>query len=93
MVEQRENELIAASSGPWHVFEIAGANHGTFSDFLHLAPETAGSLANDRAHSIISDLLREFFDLYLRGARAPLLDDPASQYQEISEPKKGGTPG
>ncbi len=91
MVEERENELIAASSGPWHLIEVEGADHGSFSDFVHLTPAGTG-LEPERAHTLVSNLLREFFDLYLREARAPLLEDPGSQYEELAEPRGRGTP-
>ena len=65
LVEQRENQLIEASTGPWHLIEIAGADHGTFSDLVHLTPVST-PLESEKSHTLISDLLREFFDLYLR---------------------------
>ncbi len=90
-VAAEENALIAASSGPWHLVEIAGADHGTFSDFPHLTPAAEGGLAPTRSHEILTTLLRAFFGEYLLGEASDVLRDPSAAFSEVSEPRGRGS--
>ncbi|MEM1248259.1 MAG: hypothetical protein AAGK22_17930 [Acidobacteriota bacterium] len=89
-VDAQEDALIASSSGPWHLLQFEGANHGTFSDFLHLSPEAAGAVSPERAHELLTTVLRGFFGRYLLGEEAPVLEDPGAAFAELSEPRGRG---
>ena len=85
MVTDREDALIAASTGEGYRLEIAGTTHGTFSDFLHLTPDGTGDIGRDRGHFVLTSLARAFFDRYLKQEAAPLLDDLSSLAEVTAE--------
>ncbi len=69
---------------------LPGAFHPNFSDtplmtapFLGRRLGLVGPIDPGRAHEIINAVSLAFFDRHLKGAPAPLLDDPASTYPEV----------
>ncbi|MCY3610642.1 MAG: hypothetical protein OXH51_03830 [Gemmatimonadetes bacterium] len=82
-VTRTDSALKAASTGDWYDVTIAGTNHGSFSDLVLFTPAFAGSIDTARGHEIVNALTVAFFDRYLKGAGAPLLDDPAAVYPEV----------
>ena len=85
MAEVRETDaaLKAASTGDWYDITIAGTNHGSFSDLVMLMPALAPATTPARGYEIINALTLAFFDRYLKGADAPLLDDPGAVFEEV----------
>jgi len=82
-VTRTDSALKAASTGDWYDVTIAGTNHGSFSDLVLFTPAFAASIETVRGHEIVNALTLAFFDRYLKGADAPLLDDPAAVYPEV----------
>lgn len=82
-VARTDSALKAASTGEWYDVTIAGTNHGSFSDLVLFTPGFAASIETARGHEIVNALTLAFFDRYLKGAEAPLLDDPAAMYPEV----------
>ncbi|MDE2982073.1 MAG: hypothetical protein OXU74_12850 [Gemmatimonadota bacterium] len=82
-VGRTDSALKAASTGDWYDVTIAGTNHGSFSDLVLFTPAFAASIETARGHEIVNALTLAFFDRYLKGAEAPLLDDPAAAYPEV----------
>jgi hypothetical protein len=72
---------------------ISGSSHLSFMDVPHL-PRAEGALvaamlsnttiAPDRMSRLTADLVLAFFDRYLRGATAPLLDQPFPAHPELT---------
>ena len=46
-------------------------------------PGFTGPIGSDRAHRIINSYSVAFFDRYLRGQPAPLLDGPSERFPEV----------
>ncbi len=65
------------STADWYAVTIAGSDHGDFSDLSLFYPRGKERIEPRRAHEIINAYTLAFFDRYLRGRPAPLLDgDP-----------------
>ncbi len=82
-VGRTDSALKTASTGDWYDVTIAGTNHGSFSDLVLFTPAFAASIETARGHEIVNALTVAFFDRYLKGAEAALLDDPAAVYPEV----------
>lgn len=85
MAEVRDTDarLKSASTGDWYDVTIAGTNHGSFSDLVLFIPGASPNIEPARGYEIINALTVAFFDRYLKGADAPLLDDPGALYPEV----------
>lgn len=85
MAEVRDTDarLKSASTGGWYDVTIAGTNHGSFSDLVLFIPGASPNIEPARGYEIINALTVAFFDRYLKGAEAPLLDDPGAVYPEV----------
>lgn len=84
--------LLAASPDAYRV-GISGARHNDYSDTHLLAtlqpamlPLMGGISTIDavRGQQVIGDYLLAFFDTYLKGAPAPLLDGASADYPEVT---------
>jgi hypothetical protein len=74
---------------------IAGADHYAFTDLAALTPQFApnvpaglamfmvGAISGDRAVPAVRAYVLAFFDRFLRGRRAPLLEGPSPAYPEV----------
>lgn len=70
-------------------YQIAGAAHGDFTLFPLLSPlagfsENRGVIDARRVLELNREALVAYFDWYLRELPAPLLDDPAGRYHELT---------
>ncbi len=93
MADVRETDagLKAASTGDWYDITIAGTNHGSFSDLVLFIPGSSPGIEPARGHEIVNALTVAFFDRYLKGAAAPLLDDPGAVFEEIEAESRVGS--
>ena len=89
-VGRTDAALKAASTGDWYDVTIAGTNHGSFSDLVIFTPAFAATIETARGHEIINALTVAFFDRYLKGAEAPVLDDPGAVFPEVVVEVRGG---
>ena len=78
--------LVGATSAPIHNVYIKGTNHVTFSDlFLIIRIPDAQLMNVRRAHRIINDYTVAFFERYLNGSSARLVDGMSpSPYPEVT---------
>ena len=83
-VGRTDAALKTATTGDWYEVTIAGTNHGSFSDLVIFTPAFAATIETARGHEIINALTVAFFDRYLKGAEAPLLDDPGAVFPEVA---------
>ena len=88
VVAANDAKLKAASTGDWYDVVIAGTNHGSFSDLTLMIPGASPDIAPARAHRIINRLTLAFFDRYLKGLPAPVLDDPGIELPEVTLEKR-----
>ena len=89
-VRDTDARLKAASTGDWYDITIAGTNHGSFSDLVLFIPGSSPDIEPARGYEIINALTVAFFDRYLKGAEAPLLDDPGAVYAEVDAESRVG---
>lgn len=75
--------FIARSAGPAYELRLAGADHGHFSDLQLFYPTPPGKLDPRRGHTIINAYTLAFFDRYLKGLEAPILEAPPP-YPEVT---------
>jgi len=71
-----------------YVITIRGSKHSDFSDNPLIFPlskrmGTSGSISSRRMLRITNDYILSFFDKYLKGKDAALLDGPPLQYPEV----------
>ncbi|MCY4028737.1 MAG: hypothetical protein OXH75_20750 [Acidobacteria bacterium] len=91
-VRERAARLKAASTGDWYDVTIAGTNHASFSDLPLFIPGAASpGIEPARGHEIVNALTVAFFDRYLKGADAPLLEDPVSVFKEVEVERRVGS--
>ena len=76
------------STNDWYDVEIAGTNHGSFSDLMLFFPSAPGQIDPRRAHEIINAYTLAFFDQYLRGKPSSLLAAPSPSFPEATFTKK-----
>ena len=85
--------MLLANSADAYRVGISGARHNNFTDMPLLAliqpallPQMGGIASIDalRGQRVISDYLLAFFDTYLKGEPAPLLDGASADYPEVS---------
>ncbi len=82
-VRATDARLKAASTGDRYDLVIAGTNHGSFSDLVLFIPDSSPGIDPARGHRIVNALTVAFFDRYLKGEDAPLLDDPGAVFPEV----------
>ena len=80
--------MRTASTGDWYDVSISGTNHGSFSDLVLFLPGSSPGIEPARGHEIINALTVAFFDRYLKGAEAPLLDDPGAAFPEVDAERR-----
>ena len=90
-VRETDAGLKTASRGDWYDITIAGTNHGSFSDLVLFIPGASPGIDPVRGHEIINALTLAFFDRYLKGAEAPLLDDPGAVFEEVEAESRVGS--
>jgi hypothetical protein len=97
MIHAIDSTARAQATGGWYDVTLAKTNHGHFSDlplFLALFRDPT-LLDGRRSHEIIAAYTVAFFDRYLKGQRAELLDGPSTLYPEAafrrSVPQAPGT--
>lgn len=81
--------LVADSPAPAYLLTIEGMAHYNFTDIPLLSPLTTplgltGPIDGARGLAIINAYTLQFFDHYLRGRPAPLLEGPAPEYPEVT---------
>ena len=91
VVRETDAGLRAASRGDSYDITIAGTNHGSFSDLVLFIPGASPGIDPVRGHEIINALTLAFFDRYLKGAEASLLDDPGAVFDEVEAESKVGS--
>ncbi len=84
MVASWDSVARDRSTADWLSVTIAGTDHGDFSDLALFYPRQDGALDPRRAHDIINAYTVAFFDRYLRGREAGLLDREASPFAEAT---------
>ncbi|WP_220084749.1 hypothetical protein [Paenibacillus dendritiformis] len=72
---------------------VKGFFHQSFADVALLSPLFAKEVSADQSVRINRDYVRSFFDRYLLGKEAPLLDGPSPQYPEVEFDPKLTTTG
>ena len=90
-IDETQNTMRSVYSrlpGDGYLVLIPGTFHPNFSDFPLLSPVTRwagliGPIDPRRAHTIFDGMSLAFFDRHLKGAPAPLLDNPREQFPEI----------
>ncbi|MCY4399065.1 MAG: hypothetical protein OXE96_06990 [Gemmatimonadetes bacterium] len=90
-VDSTSAAMRTASTGDWYDVRISGANHGSFSDLVLFLPGSSPGIEPARGHEIINALTVAFFDRYLKGAEAPLLDDPGEVFPEVVAQRRVGS--
>jgi predicted dienelactone hydrolase len=83
--------FFLTAQGPCIMVMVRGTRHLNFSDVslpgfasaVGLSPGALGPIDGLRALAVTNDLVRSFFDRYLRGLPAPLLDNPSAEYPEL----------
>jgi len=80
--------LFNRLSGNGYLVRAPGLYHLDFADTALLSPLTGwlgltGPVDPERARRITGDFALAFFDRHLKGAPAPLLDDPGARYREV----------
>ncbi|MEZ4585611.1 MAG: hypothetical protein R2909_04320 [Gemmatimonadales bacterium] len=74
VVQGWDSTAREASTADWYEVTIAGTDHGNFSDLGLFFNQPEGRMDPRLAHRIINRYTLQFFDRYLRGAPAGLLD-------------------
>ena len=85
--------------GPVYSMTVGGAKPMSFSDLAHLMPTDKraaffGSVSPDAMNAIMNEYIRAFFDRYLKGRTAALLDGTGTEHPAIIEfihRNEGGT--
>lgn len=67
---------------------VKGSKHFNYSDFSLFSPDfkkagLLGPIDGERMERIMNDYVLAFFDKYLKGKEAPLLNGPAARYPEV----------
>lgn len=76
------------SAADRYYLTVKGFFHQSFADVALLSPLFAKEVPADQSVRINRDYVRSFFDRYLLGKEAPLLDGPSPQYPEVEfDPK------
>jgi predicted dienelactone hydrolase len=83
--------FFLSAKGPCTLVMVRGTRHLNFSDVslpgfagaAGLPTGALGPIEELRALTVTNDLVRSFFDRYLRGLSAPLLDNPGAEYPEL----------
>ena len=88
VVDSTSAAMRTASTGDWYDVSISGTNHGSFSDLVLFLPGSSPGIEPARGHEIINALTVAFFDRYLKGAEAPLLDDPGAAFPEVDAERR-----
>ncbi|HEV8365746.1 MAG TPA: hypothetical protein VGQ52_19690 [Gemmatimonadaceae bacterium] len=83
-----DRTLKEQSTNDWYDIDIAGTDHGSFSDLMLFFPSSPGQIDPRRAHEIINAYTLAFFDQYLRGKPSPLLAAPSPSFPEAKFARK-----
>ncbi|MGH7562095.1 MAG: alpha/beta hydrolase family protein [Gemmatimonadales bacterium] len=75
---------------------VKGSAHFNYSDFSLFSPDyrkagVLGPIDGARMERIVNDFVLAFFDKYLKGKDAPLLDGPPPQYPEVEFEARAGS--
>jgi len=89
--------MFEIALGPAYAVRIAGSEHFNYADFSIMSPlyqmtGLLGPIEGYRMLEITEAYLLAFFDKYLKGQAAPLLDAPADDYPEVEFKKKNEPP-
>lgn len=80
--------FYASSTGPAYEVIIKGAVHDSFTDMVLWSPFSVGRAGGDleaaRGLRIVNAYVLAFFDRYLKGVAAPLLDASPAPYPEVT---------
>jgi predicted dienelactone hydrolase len=93
--DRRTARVLAGGGLQVHVL---GTNHLNYSDQPLWSPwlaerlQLTGSIDYRRAYTIINALTLAFFDRYVKGKPAPLLDDPARTFPELEVTRLSDAP-
>ncbi|BFH14228.1 helix-turn-helix domain-containing protein [Paenibacillus melissococcoides] len=80
--------VFEKSAADRYYLTVKGFFHQRFADAALLSPLFAKEVSADQSVRINRDYVRSFFDRYLLGKEAPLLDGPAPPYPEVEfDPK------
>ena len=82
MVDEKNSDLLARSSGDGQIWKVEGASHGSFGDLMYLFTEDDALKA--KAHVAFTSILREFFGHHLLSQPSPFLEDPTSTIPEVT---------
>lgn len=85
--------VFEKSSADRYYLTVKGFFHQSFADVALLSPLFAKEVSADQSVRINRDYVRSFFDRYLLGKEAPLLDGPSPQYPEVEFDPKLTTTG
>ncbi|UXY14189.1 hypothetical protein N8I74_12765 [Chitiniphilus purpureus] len=87
LVTQRVPRAKALIKGEGYVIRLDGASHYDFTDLVLLdTPPTQamrGDMAPHYVQRIINETTQQFFDKYLKGKPAPVLDRPRARYPQM----------
>ncbi len=91
------NAMFEIASGPAYAVSIEGSEHFNYSDFSIMSPlykmtGLLGPIEGYRMLEITEAYVLAFFDKYLKGQAAPLLDAPADEYPEVEFRKRNEPP-
>lgn len=80
------------SSADRYYLTVKGFFHQSFADVALLSPMFAKEVSAEQSVRINREYVRSFFDRYLLGKEAPLLDGPSPRYPEVEfDPKLTAT--
>ncbi len=83
-VESWDSVARTRSTADWFDVTIAGTDHGDFSDLALFYPRKPGDTDPREVHTIINGYTLAFFDRYLRGRQAALLEREGSPFAEAT---------
>jgi hypothetical protein len=84
LVDSWDSVARTRSTGDWFSVRIAGTDHGDFSDLALFYPRKEGDTDARRAHEIINAYTVAFFDQYLKGQPAQLLQRDGPPFAEAT---------
>jgi len=87
------NAMFDIALGPTYAVNIGGSQHLNYADFSIMSPlyqmtGILGPIDGYRMLEITEAYVLAFFDKYLKGQAAPLLDSPADDFTEVDFKKK-----
>ena len=91
MVDGWTRAFTENSTGPVYDVTIAKSTHGHFSDLTLFFRRDSTKIDPKRAHEVINAYTLQFFDRYLKGQPAPLLENPSAGPPEATVHRKEGS--